>query len=103
MNWINFISHKAVARNHWASQTLTSQNVQAQWQLTVRITYINSKNLHIFPTHCIYVLHMILIIKSIYVDGIKEFVFVIKRQCVVYCEVNAEFFCLLHERQARNG
>ena len=29
---------------------------------------------------------------SIYVDGIKEFVFVIKRHCVVYCEVNADFF-----------
>jgi len=66
MNSINFISHKAVARNHWASQTLTSQNVQAQWQLTVRITYINIKNLRIFPTHCIYVLHMILTINSEY-------------------------------------
>ena len=25
-------------------------------------------------------------------DGIKQFIFVIKRQCVVYCEVNVEFF-----------
>jgi len=55
MNWNNFISHKAVAGKHWANQTLTSQNVQAQWQLTVQyVSLILTLKISAFSPHTVF-------------------------------------------------